>query len=103
MAAAPQMCTLDLSPILCPSESPFHLGMISRQAAGAWEAGGSLEQLPRGREMPGVAVEDPVLSACLAAGGDPRGLPPYLAQSSGTTGNGKRRDQRVFRNMNKGC
>lgn len=53
--------------------------------------------------MPGVAVEDLELSACLAAGGDPRGLPPYLAQSLGTTGGGKWRDWRVFRNVNKGC
>lgn len=97
MAAAPQMGILDLSPILCPSQSPFRLGMISRQATGARGLAGEAAQ---GRGMPGVAVGDPALSACLAAGGGSLGLPPYLAQSSG---NGKWREQGIFRSMNKRC
>lgn len=71
MATAPQMGILDLSPILCPSQSPFHLGMISRQAAGAREARDSLELLSRAREVPAVPELHPVLSACLEAGGHP--------------------------------
>lgn len=76
MATAPQMGILDLSPILCPSQSPFHLGVISRQAAGAWEARDSLELLSRAREMPGVPEVHPGLSACLEAGGHPWGSCP---------------------------
>lgn len=47
MAAAPQMGILDLSPILCPSQSPFHFSMTPRQAVRARDAGGSLGQLPK--------------------------------------------------------
>lgn len=39
MAVTPQMGILDLSPILCPSQSTFHVGVISRQAARVWEVG----------------------------------------------------------------
>lgn len=76
MATAPQMGILALSTILCPSQSPFHLGMISRQAAGAWEARDSLELLSRAREIPGVPEVHPGLSACLEAGGHPWGSCP---------------------------
>lgn len=53
--------------------------------------------------MPGEAGGEPALRACLEDGGGPQGLPPYLAQSSGTTGDGEWKEQRVFRDVNKGC
>lgn len=76
MAIVPQMDILDLIPVLCPSQSPFHLGMTSRQAAGSWVARDSLELLSRAREISGAPEVRPVLSTYLEAGGHPWGSCP---------------------------